>query len=238
MFQIKEFSEIDSTSSALLRDIESGKAKANICYHAERQTAGRGRYNRAWSAGYGNLMMSFSLNQPKLEQRGFLAYICAVTLFDVVSSFLDDQYKGVLQIKWPNDLLLEKKKLSGILIETIGDFCVIGIGVNIMQSPEDAAKLADYCANPPSTAQLRNEVLKSFTEQFALFEAQGFAPILKLWQEKALPKGTPIAVSTRTEKIEGVIEGLDPQGRLIVHKRDGSKAALSSGDVFLLNNKE
>tara|TARA_Y100001001_G_scaffold164362_1_gene196245 strand:- start:921 stop:1643 length:723 start_codon:yes stop_codon:yes gene_type:complete len=240
MFEVKHFEEIGSTNTALIQDIESGQASSNICYHTDRQTAGRGRYNRIWSDGQGNLMMSFSLYYPDFQKRGFLSYIMAVTLHEAISSFIAEHSgdKPRLEIKWPNDILLNRQKLSGILIEATGEYCVIGMGVNIAQAPNGAARLADYTNASVSPVILRDKILETVEAKLALFEREGFEPIAAQWQALSLAKGTEISVSLRHDKIEGTIEGLDPQGRLVVNKRDGSSATLSSGDVFLLTDKD
>ena len=139
--EIKFFDEIDSTNSAALEHLNNiGGISGPIWFRAKIQSKGRGRNKNSWVSDEGNLFTT--LLTPiswKLEIIPMLSCVIAVSVHQSVSSFLDNQ--NPLKIKWPNDILFENSKLSGVLIENqlSGDnkFSIIGIGVNIISSPEN-----------------------------------------------------------------------------------------------------
>ena len=139
--EIKLFNEIDSTNSAALEHLNTIDENSNpIWFRAKTQSKGRGRNKNNWVSDKGNLFTT--LLTPiswKLNITPMLSCVIAVSVHESVSMFLDSQ--NSLKIKWPNDILFENSKLSGVLIENqlSGDnkFSIIGIGVNIISSPED-----------------------------------------------------------------------------------------------------
>jgi BirA family biotin operon repressor/biotin-[acetyl-CoA-carboxylase] ligase len=138
--EVKLFNEIDSTNSAALDHLNTiGGISDPIWFRAKAQTKGRGRNKHSWVSDEGNLFTTLLTHIPwKLNIIPMLSCVIAVSVHQSVSLFLDNQ--NPLKIKWPNDILFENSKLSGVLIENqlSGDnkFSIIGIGVNIISSPE------------------------------------------------------------------------------------------------------
>ena len=139
--EVKLFNEIDSTNSAALEHLNIiGAISDPIWFRAKTQTKGRGRNKNTWVSDEGNLFTTLLIPISwKLNITPMLSCVIATSVHQSVCFFLDNQ--NPLKIKWPNDILFENSKLSGVLIENqlSGDnkFSIIGIGVNIISSPEN-----------------------------------------------------------------------------------------------------
>jgi len=127
-YQLYKFDEIPSTQEHAHDLIAKGVAHDRTIIVADAQSAGRGRYRRTWISNPGNLYASFVYKTEKRDPR--LSYCVAVAIAETLISF------GVApQIKWPNDILIARKKVSGTLIEYSKDFVIVGIGINIKSNP-------------------------------------------------------------------------------------------------------
>jgi BirA family biotin operon repressor/biotin-[acetyl-CoA-carboxylase] ligase len=237
-YRLRHVHECASTNDLASADIREGGERIWIV--ADRQLAGRGRLGREWIARDGNLYASLCLRNPAsprvAPQIGFVA---AVAIFDAAGAILGAAER--LSIKWPNDLLLDGAKTAGILAESAslsnGDFgVVVGIGVNVAEHPEGtpypSAHLAQ--ARPTVTApQLFAELSDAFAQWFEEWRARGFEPIREAWTRRAAGLGRAIKVRRVEGDLDGVCEGLDGEGRLIVSAPQG-RYAIDAGDVFLM----
>src|SRR5690606_3397213 len=129
--------------------------------------------------------------------------------------------------KWPNDLMIDGAKLSGILLEGVGDAIVVGFGVNLAHHPEGAGQptisLAAAGAEPPDPGLFAADLAEAFARWLALWRGVGFGPIRWRWLERAHPIGTPLATSTADgTRIEGLFDGLDPRGAARLRLADGA----------------
>jgi len=146
--------------------------------------------------------------------------------------------EGTLAIKWPNDLLIGGAKLTGILLERSGDAVVIGIGVNLAHHPEALDRPTTSLA-AHSVAVAPAPFLETLAEIFARWltrwRSEGLAPVRTRWIERAHPKGT--ALSARTGDgavVQGLFDGLDDNGALILRLAGGGRHVMHAGDVFLI----
>jgi BirA family transcriptional regulator, biotin operon repressor / biotin---[acetyl-CoA-carboxylase] ligase len=204
---------------------------------AERQTAGRGRMGRDWASPVGNLYASglirLRAGDPPAATLGFVA---ALALDKILSIYAPD---AAFQIKWPNDVLAGGAKLSGILLERAGDAVIVGIGVNLASHPKIVGRLttsiAELTGTAPDPATFLDYLAEAFGEIVAQWRTEGLGPILSRWQERAHPVGAPLSVSLPDgTSLEGVYEGLDPNGALKLRLADGDVRAIHAGDVFLV----
>ena len=166
--EVKLFNEIDSTNSAAREHLNIiGEISDPIWFRAKKQTKGRGRNKNNWVSEEGNLFTTLLTPLSwKLNIIPMLSCVIAVSIHQSVNSFLDNQ--NPLKIKWPNDILFENSKLSGVLIENQlnGDnkFSIIGIGVNIISSPENldhqTASLSDLTSKKDNLLENFFDVLK------------------------------------------------------------------------------
>lgn len=201
---------------------------------AERQTAGRGRRGRSWTSEPGNLYLS-TLCRPQpgegpLQQ---LSFVAALALDAALSTHIDP---ARLTLKWPNDVLLDGVKCSGILLEGVADAVVIGFGVNLAHHPQNterpAASLAASGIQAPPADEMSHVIRAKFVTFRTLWRTSGFAPIAQAWLARAHPVGTPLVARLGTEDVTGRFDGLDPDGALRLALDGGGIRAIHAGEVF------
>lgn len=244
--RILTFDTIDSTNTEALRHARDG-AEEGLCIVARSQTAGRGRYGRKWvSEKDAGLYFSMVL-RPKIDV-GFLPLI---TLMAGVAAFEALSDLGVkADIKWVNDLLADEKKIAGILAETtetrFGLAVVVGIGINIRSSnvpPELAAaatSIEDVLqgAAPEPTRKIETiELAEALAEKLARFchvleNDRGPETIVDEWARRSSYfVGKQVRVVLESETIEGVTDGLEPNGALRLLRSDGGRSIVQTGEV-------
>ena len=229
MTDIRRFDEIDSTNEEARRLGDRGE-QGPVWIVAARQTAGRGRRGRAWESPSGNFMGTLYLT-PHCGPReaGELSFVAALAVHDAVSSLLPPPLRPALRLKWPNDLLHERAKLAGILLESSGvagaevAWVAIGMGINLAVHPQGL----EY----PATSLAALDA--AFTRWLAVWrDVQGFAAIREAWLKRAEGVGGRIAVRLSSGTMEGAFEGLAPDGALQLRLDDGTLHLVSAGDVF------
>ena len=206
---------------------------------ADRQTKGRGRQGRAWQSPSGNLFAS-TLVRLRADEKApaTLAFVASLALHDAIIAFLPREVSNGLILKWPNDLLLDGVKLSGILLEREGNAVIIGIGVNLASHPDDldrpATSLATRIASPSPDIFLR-ELAERFAERIAIWRNDGLEAILRDWLARAHAQDTELTVHDPSgEKLQGSFDGLAEDGALRLRLADGSVRVMHAGDVFLI----
>ena len=227
-----------STNDNALLAARAGAPHGSV-FVADEQTAGRGRRGNAWLAAPGESLLFSVLLRPKLELSQCSAFTLAVglALRDAVGPLLSDP----AQIKWPNDLYVNDKKLAGILVESQlqGDqlqAVVVGIGLNVTTRdfpPEIAARatsLALLGAHELEREWLLQEVLNALALRLAEYQQTGVAEILDELNAADALRGKRVRVDAR----EGLGRGLDEQGRLLLEDDAGVVHAIVAGTVELL----
>jgi len=231
--------ETGSTNAEARSRAETGEV-GPLWITALRQTAGRGRRGRVWEDGGGNLaatlLTTTTLPPAKAAQVSFVA---ALAVADLTDHYLG---QAVAQLKWPNDVLVEGKKISGILVEsgTRPDgqlWLAVGIGVNLASPPlspdRPAAALAEFLGNQaPSQANAMAILNQTFDHWLEKLMSDGFDPIARAWTARAHGLGQACTARLGHETVEGIAEGLDPDGALRLRLADGHIRCISAGDVF------
>lgn len=208
---------------------------------ALRQEAGRGRRGRGWDSPPGNLYAT-TLLRPDLPaaRAGEAAFLAAVALADALLALAPDLPLG---LKWPNDVLIDGKKVSGILLEAdiaaggrIG-WIVLGTGINLAHHPEGterpATSLAAQGHGEVGVPAMLTALTAALDRWHGRWVAQGFAPLRAAWMARALGVGGPIAVRLESETLEGRFADLDADGALLLDLPDGGRRRIAAGDVFL-----
>lgn len=202
---------------------------------AERQTGGKGRQGRAWESPPGNLYATTLVRlRPTDPPAATLAFVAAVALAEAVGVFLPAR----VTLKWPNDLLIDGAKLSGILLERAGGAVVIGIGVNLAHHPDlpdrPATSLAAQGASiDPAT--FTDVLVESVARWLARWRGEGIDVVRQQWLAHAHPVGTAIATHLPDgEAIDGLFDGLTSDGALILRLATGARRVIHAGDVFLI----
>lgn len=233
-FRIEQATEIDSTNEACRLRAMAGEA-AGLVIRADRQSAGRGRRGRCWSSPKGNLYASLLLRPDRPVSEAAALGFAAVTAMGDVAAALLPANAQVLH-KWPNDLLVNGRKASGILLEAQPGFLVLGIGVNITSHPADtpypATDLVAEGAEPISPQALLERLLAAFTLLHEAWETEGFAPLLPAWRRRAAGLGSAIDVRLERETLSGIFQELEPDGTLRLALADGTERRIAAGDVY------
>lgn len=227
-WQIFHYDEVTSTNDIALK--YSRNAAGQFVISATRQTAGRGRRGRIWYSPKGNLF--FSLGLPyAVQQCGNLVLLCSLSLLETIKTLC---LTADVQLKWPNDVLLNGAKISGMLLEKgERDFMVVGIGVNISQSPDNTQML--YPATSLADAGIQTECntflslfLQTLDKNIAMND---IAAVRKQWLQYAKGLNDNIIVHQEKGDIRGVFIGIDENANLLLNTEKGIQKIMV-GDVF------
>ena len=210
---------------------------------ADSQTAGRGRRGRAWQSPVGNLMTTLYLPISfDAVKAGQLAFVAGLALERTVSALIGERAQASL--KWPNDVLVDGKKASGILLESAMrdnkiDWLAIGLGLNLAHHPDDtpypATSLAAYMDTPANNLAALEILAPAFDEVFRQWRNGGFGPVLQAWRAVAHGLGGPIVATLENEQFEGIFKDIDEKGALILQTAAGDTMTIDAGDVFFPN---
>ena len=234
--------EIDSTNAEARRRAEAGEITSQWII-ARRQSAGRGRRGREWNSDTGNLFATLlTLTRKPPAEAAQVTFVAALAVADLLDAFA---VPGVVSIKWPNDVLIAGEKASGILIESGVHasgalWLAIGIGVNLAHAPEGterpatslAAHLRSDVAYPPPIEAAATVLAEAFAVWQARWDSLGFQPILDAWTARTEGLDGPCVARLGHETINGVAEGVAPDGALRLRTADGALRLISAGDVF------
>ncbi|MBJ7410486.1 MAG: biotin--[acetyl-CoA-carboxylase] ligase [Phenylobacterium sp.] len=237
--RIESYVELDSTNAEARRRAEAGEA-GPVWIAAGVQTAGRGRRGRPWSTETGNLAATLlTLTDRPPAEAAQLSFVAALAACDLADTCLGP---GAARLKWPNDVLVHGRKAVGILVESGARpdgrlWLAVGVGVNLKHAPQDlerpATAFADYMAGPPPEPLVALDVLAQAFERWrSLWATQGFAPIAAGWSERAVGLGERCVARLPNRTVEGVAEGMDPDGALRLRLDDGGLERITAGDVF------
>jgi BirA family biotin operon repressor/biotin-[acetyl-CoA-carboxylase] ligase len=214
-YRLISFDKIPSTQLYAHELVASARAADKTVVLADAQSAGRGRYRRAWVSRRGNLYASFIYAVEERDPR--LSYSVAVAIAETLLSFGVDP-----RIKWPNDILINGKKVSGVLIEYARDFVIIGIGVNIKSCPAvpeyETARLSD------SANVGRDELLGALMKNLDVWMKRDFGSVRKRWMD--LATGLNKTIKRRGRPVELI--GINEDGALVL--RSGSEYIMAYGD--------
>ena len=210
---------------------------------ARRQTQGRGRHGRTWHSAEGNLYASLILRPETLfSSWPQLSFVTAIALAEVLRDLLPPLIS--VRLKWPNDVLVDGKKIAGILLETAGNeddaagTVVVGVGVNLAVAPEQTAWpatcLVDYGLVPPAPEMFWGRLMAIFDPWLQRWQRQGFAPIRERWQALGPQAGDWIRVRLPQEELQGRYLEISEDGALLLALADQQVRRIIAGDVIQL----
>lgn len=239
------FRETASTNDLALREGQTGTPEGWLAL-AESQTAGRGRARREWNSPSGSGLWCSLLLRPS----GPPAYVTRLTLLAAVAlaEAIDEVAGGSphVDIKWPNDLLVDGKKLGGILTEAQVEpggvqFAVVGFGLNVNRPPESfPAELEDKATSLQIAAgrQFRRaELLTTILLHFEKYYPMPFSAVRELWKTRCVTLGSEVEIRANAEdpdspvEVTGVAEDIDERGALMLRLPDGSVQTVEAGDA-------
>ena len=233
--------ETESTNSEALKLAKSTDRPTFVV--AKKQTNGRGRSDRSWSDPSGNFSGSILIKiDEDLQNLALRSFVAALSVFDAIDQKIGKEHE--LLIKWPNDLLLNGKKICGILLETRNfdtiSALVIGIGVNLLSSP-NLDKIKNITIKPGSILSETGIKLDpiDFSEliahHYVLRENQlrtmGFSKIREIWMDRAAKLGKKITVRTPNFEYKGIFDSVDEKGQLIIIN-NGEKKKIAAAEIF------
>lgn len=234
---------VDSTNSEAMRRARAGEGPG-LWITAARQQDGRGRRGRNWASEPGNLYASLLLVDPApRSQMSSLPLAVAVAVERAIARLMAGQMADIA-IKWPNDILIDRKKVCGILLEAepLSDgrlAVVIGIGVNVAYAPDHAAyavtRISDYVAGADPEI-LFAYLFETMADELAIWDrGNGIATTVDRWRQNACGIGERILVNLPREQVRGRFAGIDETGMLIVETEEDGTRIFAAGDVFFEN---
>lgn len=229
-FTIHQAPSLESTNSTAFEMAKARQLFEHEIVLADQQMAGRGRMQRNWISPKGNLYFSLVM-QPKVpvSKVAQLSFVAITALRLAVEEVSKGKNHLHIQNKWPNDLLINGKKVAGLLLESQNngsecEFVVVGIGVNIASNPDNtifpAANLKDYDIEI-SPLDLLYKFLDKFDNLYQHWLDFGFAGVRKLWITGCYKYKEKITLKDGDAQIEGVLEDLEDDGRVVLLTQSG-----------------
>jgi BirA family biotin operon repressor/biotin-[acetyl-CoA-carboxylase] ligase len=232
---LQVLSKTDSTNDEIRRNLTLPEGAVFI---ADQQTHGRGRQGRSWHSETGTGLYLSILLKPNLSAEK-LALITLMAGVATISAIQKQISSVPLKLKWPNDILLNGKKLAGILCEYVpGTAVIVGIGINLNQTcfPEDIKNIATSLKLEIGTTVNRTNLVISLLEtldsNYEEFLQEKRSSLIKKWTNRTDMFGKTTTVHQKGKSLTGTAMGLDPKGRLILKTLDGKKHTLSSGELL------
>ena len=242
-FTINIHHQLESTNSFALELGKKNQIHHNHIILAKKQTAGKGRYGRVWESGEGNLYFSLFLKpqNKSAAEIANLSFVSAAAMQAAIGEFSPQKNLKILG-KWPNDILINDRKTAGILLESDAhqnqiNFVVIGIGVNLIDHPDNTIFPATSLSNEGFGTILPEDLLSKFLEKFENlyknWQDFGFKPIRNLWLQNAYNLNKEISVNLANQKVQGIFKDLDESGNLVLEMHNGEIKMISSGEIFI-----
>jgi BirA family biotin operon repressor/biotin-[acetyl-CoA-carboxylase] ligase len=243
--QLHYYEEIGSTNDEAFLLGLSG-APEGTALIANKQSAGKGRMKRVWHSPAGSNIYTSIILRPKIESAKApqISILAGVAVADVLESYCPDRIK----LKWPNDVLIDGKKVCGILsqIKTAAsevDFIVLGIGINVnisySQFPKEICNLATSLAIETGREISRQELIISLYENLGKWYKHlmqdGFGRVKEKWLSMSPMIGELVQVMFQEEAVSGKAIGIDEDGSLILLATGNKELKVSAGDATIVN---
>ena len=245
--EVTRLDSVGSTMDAVWAMADQGAPHGAVVV-ARTQTAGRGRFSRAWASGDGGSLLLSALLRPPAPAAALLSPLGALAAADAA-----EEASGVrCELKWPNDVLVGGRKVCGVLVEVRADTngvvaAVLGVGLNVnldfggLPPPsegegrslrETATSLAEQAGRRLDVREVESVFLARLRERYRQCVEDG-PSLLAEWASRLSTLGLRVTVREREGAFTGVAERIDDAGRLIVRLDSGARRAVSEGDVTL-----
>ena len=218
-FYLNILQTCSSTNDIAIKNAKKGLPEGSS-YLSYLQTNGRGRNNNQWESMKGNLFLS-TIFRPKISKVNWhqLSLIIGLSILETLINLGIDRRK--IQLKWPNDVLVQKSKISGVLLESFDDFIVAGIGLNVLKTPQNetkwnTTKLYDHINKDFSIKYIANAILEIIFKNYSFWEDKGFNFFKKKINKSLYNINSKIVIklSSQSNDISGVFLGLGVNGSL------------------------
>ncbi len=239
------YRQVGSTNVAAIDLAESGAPEGTVVV-AEEQTRGRGRLGRNWHSAPGLGIWSSVVLRPNIAPDAVtgISIVAALAFAETV----DNQLGLDVQLKWPNDGLIDHRKVCGILVELSAEvgrvhYAICGTGINVAHKESDfppeirpqASSLTIAAGRPVDRLAFYRQFLFDFEDLYARFVRDGLAPLLPIYRARSILLGHTVTVAQGDTRTTGLAEEIDESGRLILTS-EGQRIALNSGEATLRND--
>lgn len=240
--QLALFETINSTND-YLKNLRHPKG-VHFCL-AEQQTEGKGRLNRSWHSPFGkNIYLSCLYPfQKDMSELAGLSLVVGLAIANTLKQFGLGQH---VQVKWPNDIVCDARKISGTLIEVQAEshgmcHAVIGIGLNVNMLIDAERQISQSWTSMRRASGkyfdrnlIAATLINTLLDYLSRFDAQGFGIFVDEWQHAEMMAGKSVTVKTIRETVSGVAVGVNAQGHLLLKMSDDEIRAFSSGDTTII----
>ena len=233
------FEEIDSTNEEARRRARAGEP-GPLWIITARQTKGRGRRGRVWVAPPGNLSTTLLLRPKRLAADcAQLSFAAALAVADMLSLHAPGRD---IRLKWPNDVLVDGRKIAGILLESesggdgMAAYLAVGIGVNLAAYPDDtehpATSLQDLGHGPLAPKDALLDLAGAFAKWYEAWRGDGFSHLRAAWLSRAFGLGARIRVRLAAGESIGVFRDIDETGALVLGLPGGVTRTIAAGEIY------
>ena len=240
-WRIAAYDEIDSTNAEALRRAGQGE-HGPIWITAAIQTCGRGRSGRSWTSAPGSLAATllFAPACP-INRLPELALVAGVAAHDAIAAAMSPEARAGLRLKWPNDLLVDGAKVSGILVESTSFgaevVAAIGIGINVLGLPQVAGRPVAAVAAGGSAVTvdaMSAGLARHLAGWLAIWDGgRNFDAIRTAWLSRSGPFGEAMTINADDGQVAGTFAGLDSDGALLLDVDKAARRRFTFGDVAL-----
>ena len=228
------YAQVSSTMDVARQLAQQGASEGTLVW-AARQEQGRGRLGRMWESPEGGAYFSLILKPTRvaaeIPQLSLVAGLAAAQAIHELTGLFP-------AIRWPNDLLINDRKVGGILVEASNGTVIIGVGINVATRPEDLPDTATSLAAAGAIAcdpdRLTGMLCRRFAAWYDEWTARGFAPIREALRPWIGVFGRPVQLTAGTDQFQGTASDLDESGRLLVRLDSGIIRPFDMGEVTLL----
>ncbi len=230
-WQPKVLASVESTQAMVQQAAQDGEPEGYVL-QAFQQTGGKGRSGNQWHSPMGNLYMSFLLRpECDLHKAGELAFVVGVGVSNAFDEYIDSK-SSKKQLKWPNDILVNGLKISGILLEGGADNSfIVGVGANILNAPDLAISLNSAATQPVYVNKVRDNILDKVGIIYEEWQSNGFSTIRDLWLEQAYGLNEAMTARLPNKKVKGIFKGIDQVGALQLELANGELKTIHAADV-------
>jgi len=249
------FKVLSSTNDKAMEFVKKGKS--NLVIVAEKQEKGRGRFGRRWDSQIGGLYMTILLEENDLDKARYFTFMASISVAKAINKL------GLnAKVKWPNDVLIDDKKLCGILTEivckqpsvrdrgsfshppplnpTTGDYALVGIGVNINQKQfpagikNKATSLKIELNKNYNIKNISKMIIKEFNNLYHYYNIKNYGKIIDIWKKYSHTLGKMIKARTLSGNYTGKAINIDKDCNLLLKLNNGNIKKIVEGDIFVV----
>ncbi len=215
----------------------AGKGQYNLVITAKKQGKGRGRFGREWSSGHGGLYMTILLKEESIDKVKYLTFIASMAVAKSILDFCSLKAK----VKWPNDVLVNGKKVCGILTETVfgkENYAMVGAGVNVnnenfpVSIKNKATSLKLETGKTYNLEKFSQKVINHFSSLYSYYTNNSYGKIIGLWKKYSHTLGKRVRAETLHGAFVGEAIGVDEDCSLILKLDNGDIKKITEADIF------